>query len=86
MNIRLFVVSLTALGLAAGAASATARHDMRSPHHRFNSYSQFQRKEAQWAKTYAMPARPIPYAELDAYLRGDRAQKAEMMASANGPN
>lgn len=82
MNFRLFVTCLAATGLAAGAASAAVHHDAHhATHHRYRSYRHYRGLEASWARTYALPAHPIPYADLSAYLKDSPGQRTDILAS-----
>jgi hypothetical protein len=69
---RILIAGVAIAALCASGASAKARH-----HHAKSSGS-----------TYAAPAQPIPYAELDHYLRASRSERRsiEMAAAANTGN
>ncbi len=60
MNRNLLVISVTAAVVAAGATSATT---MKNKH------------SMSVAGRYAAPAQPIPYAQLDSYLKGSRSER-----------
>ena len=70
MITRLLIAGVAIGALAAGGASAHVRHHHRRAHS--SGYS------------YAEPAQPIPYAEVDHYLRSSpRERRAIEMAAAN---
>jgi hypothetical protein len=63
MNRNLLVISVTAAVVAAGATSATTMHNK----HKLGE-----------AGRYAAPAQPIPYAQLDSYLKGSRSDREKI--------
>jgi len=69
VNSKLLISSLAIGAIAAGGATAHVRHASRDSA----------------GSTYAAPAQPIPYAELDHYLHASRGERKSMeMATANG--
>jgi hypothetical protein len=72
VNSKLLITSLAIGAIAAGGATAKVRHHNRMAHDSAGF-------------TYAAPAQPIPYAEMDHYLHASRAERKSMeMAAANG--
>jgi hypothetical protein len=63
MNRNLLVISVTAAVVAAGATSATTMHNK----HKLGE-----------AGRYAAPSQPIPFAQLDSYLKGSRTEREKI--------
>ena len=66
MNSKILITGAVVAILAAGAASASPRHH----------------GDASGRGKYAAPAQPIPYAQLDAYLKATPKERMAMSASA----
>jgi len=71
MNAKFLIVGVAAIALAAsGAAAKTRHHAMRHA------------KGAMEASggSYAAPAQPIPYGQMDAYMKASPSERSSMMS------
>jgi hypothetical protein len=71
MNAKFLIVGVAAIALAASGAQAKSRHHA-------TRHAKGAAEESGGA--YAAPAQPIPYGQLDAYMKATPKERADMMS------